>query len=202
MSVIAVRRARADGTAHRLKSPWLTAGAGRRRWVAAVFAVCALFAGATALFTHNSLHRNWGIAAAGSYVVAAAAALAWRSRGVDLALIIALGGAVLGPLTWMTTTGQGQPEGMVIVRSAHMLVSHGDPYESQAQIAPTANPNAYNPYLPALTLFGLPRALKWPGPASDPRLWFGVAFAVFLMFALLRPRAPVPCRCAARLTPP
>ena len=55
---------------------------------------------------------------------------------------------MLGPLTWMTATGQGQPEVAVIVRSANLLVAHGDPYESQAQIAPTRNPNSYNPYLP------------------------------------------------------
>src|SRR5260370_35051743 len=97
MSVIALRPAPADGTAHRLKYPWLTAGPVRRRWVAAVFAVCALFAGATALFTHNSLHRNWGIAAAGSYVVAAAAALAWRSPRGDRALILAPGGGAPRP---------------------------------------------------------------------------------------------------------
>ena len=197
MSVILLRPPPARDTAHRLRYPWLTAGPVRRPWVAAVFVACALFAGATALFTTNSLHRLWGLTAAGAYGVAAVAALAWRSRGVDLALVIAISGAVLGPLAWMTTTGQGQPEVAVIVRSADLLVSHGDPYESQAQIAPTRNPNAYNPYLPGLTVFGLPRALKVPRPLSDPRLWFGLSFAVILMFALVRARAPDPWRWAA-----
>src|SRR5260370_7069305 len=98
MSVIALRPAPADGTAHRLKYPWLTAGPVRRRWVAAVFAVCALFAGATALFTHNSLHRNWGIAAAGSYVVAPAPALACRSPRADPSPLLPLPPAPPRPL--------------------------------------------------------------------------------------------------------
>ncbi len=104
---------------------------------------------------------------------------------------------MLGPLAWMTATGQEQPEVAVIVRSADLLVAHGNPYESQAQIAPTGNPNSYNPYLPGLTLFGLPRALKWPVPLSDPRLWFGLSFAAILMFALMRARAPDPWRWTA-----
>src|SRR6266513_2164190 len=93
--------------------------------------------------------------------------------GVDLALFIAISGAVVGPLAWMATTGQSQPEVAVISRSADMLVTHGDPYHTQAQIAPTHDPNSYNPYLPALTVFGLPSAVHWPGLLSDPRLWFG-----------------------------
>jgi glycosyl transferase family 87 len=190
MSVIALRPHPADGTGHRPRYPWLKAGRLRRRWVIAVLGACCIIATATALFTSNSLHRTWGLTAAGAYALAAVAALAWRSRGVDLALIIAICGAVLGPLALMTTTGQGQPEVAVIVRSARLLVSHGDPYESQAQLAHTDNPNAYNPYLPALTVFGLPGALKWPGPLADPRLWFGLVFAAILMFALTRARAP------------
>jgi hypothetical protein len=86
---------------------------------------------------------------------------------------------------------------IVIERSADLFVQHGDPYESQAQITPTGNPNSYNPYLPALTLFGLPHALGWPGLLSDPRLWFGLSFAAMLFFALIRARAPDPRRWSA-----
>ncbi len=197
MSVTALRPPPVDDTAHRPKHQWLAAGPVRRRWVAAVFVACAVFAGATAVFTTNALHRVWGVAAAGAYGLAAVAAAAWRSRGVDVALFLAISGAVMAPLAWMATAGQGQPEVAVIVRSANLLVHHGDPYQSQAQIAPTHDPNSFNPYLPALTMFGLPHALSWPGPISDPRLWFGLFFAAILVLALVRARAPDPRRWAA-----
>lgn len=179
------------------KAAWFSAGPVRRRWVVAVFVGSAVFATATAVFTTQTLHRVWGVAAVCAYGLAAVAALLWKSRGVDLALVIAISGAVAGPLMWLAASGQGQPEVIVIERSAGLLARHGDPYESQAQIAPTGNPDSYNPYLPALTLFGLPHALGWPGLTSDPRLWFGLAFAAMLVFALLRARAPDPWRWTA-----
>src|SRR6266536_1699610 len=197
MSVVAMRPRPADSASHRPKFDWLAAGRVRRRWVAAVFAVCTVFASATAVVSAYSLHRIWGVAAAGAYGLAALAVVAWRSRGVDLALFIAISGAVVGPLAWMATTGQSQPEVAVISRSADMLVTHGDPYHTQAQIAPTHDPNSYNPYLPALTVFGLPSAVHWPGLLSDPRLWFGLCFAAALLFALVRARAPDPGRWTA-----
>jgi Glycosyltransferase family 87 len=181
----------------RLPMARFSAGPVRRRWVVAVFVVSAVFAGATALFTTNTLHRIWGVAAAGAYGLAAVAAFLWKSRGVDVALVIAIGGAIAGPLMWLAASGQGQPEVIVIERSADLFVRHGDPYESQAQIAPTGNPNSYNPYLPALTLFGLPHALGAPGLLSDPRLWFGLSFAAMLVFGLIRARAPEPGRWSA-----
>ncbi len=197
MSVIAMRPRPADSTAHRPKFDWLAAGPVRRRWVVAVFLACAAFASAAAVISANSLHRIWGVVAAGAYGLAALAVVAWRSRGVDLALFIAISGAVVAPLTWMATTGQSQPEVAVIARSANMLVRHGDPYNTQAQIAPTHDPNSYNPYLPALTVFGLPRAVGLAGPLSDPRLWFGLCFAAVLLLALVRARAPDPGRWTA-----
>lgn len=198
MSVTALRPSRVDDdTPQRPKKEWLAAGPVRRRWVVAVFVMGAIIAAATAVFTTDSPHRVWGVAAAAAYGLAAAAAAMWRSRGVDAALILAIGGAVVGPLTWMASTGQSQSEVAVIVRSANLLLKQGDPYESQAQIAPTHDPKSYNPYLPGLTLFGLPRALAWPEPLSDPRLWFGLFFAAILFCALARARAPDPRRWTA-----
>src|SRR6185312_9319085 len=116
-------------------------------------------------------HRMWGVFAAGAYVLAAVAVLAWKSsRAVDLALVVALGGALIAPLC--------------------VLVQHGSPYESQAVVAASHNPNIYNPYLPAMALFGIPRALFGPGLLTDPRIWFGVGFVVLFAAALAvaRPR--------------
>ncbi len=196
-SLTAARSPTTEAARQRPTSAWLSAGPVQRRWLVAVLAVSGVFAGATALFTTNALHRIWGVAAVGAYGLAAIVALAWKSRGADLALLIALSGAVAGPLMWLAASGQAQPEVVVIARSADLLVRHGDPYQSQAQITQTGNPNSYNPYLPALTLFGLPHALGLPGLSSDPRLWFGLSFAVMLIFALKRARAPDPWRWTA-----
>ncbi len=155
-----------------------------RRWLAALFGCCALFAGGMALFSSNGLHRLWGVYAAGGYLLAAVLVLAWRSpRSADLALLAALGGALLAPLGVLAAGARWQPEVWVIARAARLLVQHGSPYESQAVLAVTHDPNSYNPYLPVMAVFGLPRALFGQGLVTDPRIWFGLGF-----FAACSPR--------------
>jgi phosphatidylinositol alpha-1,6-mannosyltransferase len=74
----------------------------------------------------------------------------------------------------------------VVSRSATLMLRHGTPYLSPPQLAHMAGPFAYNPYLPVMSLFGLPKAMGLPGIAGDPRLWlalsslalFAVAFRV------------------------
>ena len=51
-------------------------------------------------------------------------------------------------------------------------------------LAGTTNPNAFNPYLPVMALFGLPRAFFDHGLLTDPRIWFGVVFLVVFWLAL------------------
>ena len=155
-----------------------------RRWYAAVFAGCAIYATGVALFSSNDLHERWGVIAACSYLAAAAAVLAWRSHGIDLALLVSVGGALVAPLYWNVATGKRQPEVSVIQRSAGQLVHHHSPYQSAAALAAIHDPNAYNPYLPVMSLFGIPRALFGPGMITDPRIWFGLAFLVFFGLAL------------------
>jgi hypothetical protein len=156
-----------------------------RTWLIAAFAACALYAGGVALFTTNPLHRFWGVAAACAYLAAALVATVWKSRGtVDLALIATFCGAVLVPLVWMAWHGQSQPEVTVVARSADSLIHHGTPYESPKQLAATTDPNAYNPYLPLMALFGLPQALAGQGTLADPRVWFGVVFLIVFAIAL------------------
>jgi hypothetical protein len=75
-----------------------------RYWCAAAFAACALFAAGVSLFSDTGLHRRWGLVAACAYAVAAAAVLAWRRRGLDLALLISVGGALIAPLFWNAAT--------------------------------------------------------------------------------------------------
>ena len=155
-----------------------------REWAAAAFAACAIFATGVALFSSNDLHRHWGELAACAYLAAAAAVLAWQSRGLDLALLISVGGALVTPLFWNAATDQRQPEVSVIQRSAGQLVQYHSPYQSAAALAAVHNPNAYNPYLPVMSLFGIPRALFGAGMVTDPRIWFGLAFLIVFGLAL------------------
>src|SRR6516162_10885979 len=98
-----------------------------RSWLTAIFAASAAYALVMALVTSNHLHRLWGIFAACSYLLAAMVVLAWRSRGVDSALAISLGGALVAPLVLMANARMQQPEVRVINKSAAMLVHQGTP---------------------------------------------------------------------------
>jgi 4-amino-4-deoxy-L-arabinose transferase-like glycosyltransferase len=155
-----------------------------RYWAAAAFAVCAAFAGGVALFSTNDLHRLWGLIASCAYVAAAMAVLIWRSRGIDLALLLSVAGALVTPLFLNAATGRKQPEVSVIARSAKQLVHHHSPYQSAASLAAAHNPNAYNPYLPVMSIFGIPRALFGSHVITDPRVWFGLAFLIIFWLAL------------------
>jgi hypothetical protein len=156
----------------------------QRYWIATAFGVCAAFAAGVALFSTNDLHRLWGLIAGFAYVAAALAVLAWRSRGTDLALLLSVGGALVTPLFLNAATGRKQPEVSVIARSAKQLVHHHSPYQSAASLAVAHNPNAYNPYLPVMSIFGIPRALFGSHVITDPRVWFGLAFVVIFWLAL------------------
>jgi 4-amino-4-deoxy-L-arabinose transferase-like glycosyltransferase len=155
-----------------------------RYWAVAAFVVCAGFAGGVALFSTNDLHRLWGLTAFCAYVAAALVVLAWRSRGIDVALLLSASGALVTPLFMNAASGRKQPEVAVIARSAKQLVTHHSPYLSAASLAAVHNPNAYNPYLPVMSLFGIPRALFGPHVITDPRVWFGAAFLVIFWLAL------------------
>jgi len=156
-------------------------------WLAAGLAGSALFAGGVCLFSHDSLHRLWGLSAACAYALGALAVLAARSRGtrgVDVALVVILCGAILFPLLWMVAHGNGEPEVGVVARSATTLIKDGTPYRSSQVLANTTNPNQYNPYLPLMAVFGVPQALFGHSLLTDPRVWFGTVFLVVFACAL------------------
>jgi 4-amino-4-deoxy-L-arabinose transferase-like glycosyltransferase len=155
-----------------------------RYWAAAAFVVSAGFAGAVALFSNNDIHRLWGETAACAYVASVVAVLVWRSRGIDLALLLSVSGALITPLFLNAATGRKQPEVAVIARSAKQLVSDHSPYLGATSLAAVHNPNAYDPYLPVMSLFGIPRALFGSHVVTDPRVWFGAAFVVVFWLAL------------------
>src|SRR5215472_12202828 len=167
-----------------LGAGWHSPAAMPRRWLAGVFGVSAVFAALVAIFSSDSVHQLWGVMAACGYGFAFVAMLAWRRRGTDLALGLSLCGALVAPLTWMAASGLEQPEVWVVARAGQTLVHLGTPYAGAAELARATDPNAYNPYLPVMALFGLPRALLGTGLLTDPRVWFGVVFLVVFWLAL------------------
>ena len=153
-------------------------------WLTGLFAASAAYAMLMALVTSHALHRTWGIFAACSYLLAAMVVLIFKARGVDSALLISLAGALVLPLGLMAADRLQQPEVRVINKSAALLVRHGTPYLGPAALAAAHSPNIFDPYLPLMTLFGVPRALLGFSVLTDPRIWFGVGFMVIFAAAL------------------
>jgi hypothetical protein len=128
---------------------------------------------------------TWGVWAAIGYAVAAVTAGLWRSRGREAALVIALTDALAAPLAWQVTVGArmskaGESSLTVVARSAALLLRHGTPYLRADQIS---HPWDYNPYEPAMAIFGLPGALGLHGAAGNPRLWMASTAAAVLAIA-------------------
>jgi hypothetical protein len=146
-----------------------------------------LFGLAVVLVSAEPLHRLWGGCAAGGYWCAALAVLAPARlvpgrRRRDIALCAAVSGALVVPLCWLAAAGRGMPEVGVVAHSAELLVAHGRPYQSAGQLG--SDVYGYNPYLPGMTLFGLPRALFGGGLLTDPRVWDAIAFLTAFAAAL------------------
>jgi hypothetical protein len=162
---------------------WDTSILADPRIMAAGYASFAVFAGLTVLLSTEPIHRLWGTWAVCGYGLAAVITLAWKARGATVALGVSVAGAVIGPLGQLAVTGRNLPEVSVIERAAALLLRHGTPYLSAAQQA-GGGYSRYNPYLPAMTIFGLPHALFGAGLLTDPRLWAGAAFIVLCAAAL------------------
>jgi hypothetical protein len=174
----------------------------RRRWLAGIFAVSAIWAIMVAIFSSNHVHQLWGEMAAVGYGLALLVVLVLRhARTADIALGLAFLGGLIAPLGWLAAhsdalAGKGllQPEVWVVANSGASLIHHGTPYTDAALLAGTQNPNAFNPYLPVMALFGLPRTFFDLGLLTDPRVWFGVVFLVVFWFALRHAGARDPGR--------
>ena len=150
---------------------------------AAWYAGFALYAAGVALFSGRGLDRWWGIWAAGGYVVAAAVAARPGTRGAQArGLAVAVAGALAAPLVWLATREPVTPDALVVARSGVLLVHHGTPYLQSAALA-RGGWLAYNPYLPVMAVFGLPKALGLPGLLADPRPWLAAATFLFLLAA-------------------
>jgi len=183
MSMLTLRQLPQSGAAPR-RFDWPSPTVVPRAWLTGLYAASAAYAVVMALVTSNNLHRTWAVFAACAYLLAAMLVLAWRSRGVDFALLVSLAGALVVPLGLMAAARLQQPEVRVINKSATLLVQHGTPYLGPAALASAHSPNIFDPYLPLMTLFGMPRALLGFSVLTDPRIWFGVGFVIVFAAAL------------------
>jgi hypothetical protein len=163
-----------------------------RRWIEAAFrrpdawyAGFAVYAACVAAFSGPGLDHWWGIWAAGGYALAAVIAAARRGRGGQVAaLAVAVAGALVAPLTWLATQEPSTPDATVVARSGVLLLHHGSPYLPLDQLA-HGGWLAYNPYLPVMAVFGLPKALHLPGILGDPRPWLALV-TFLLLYATFR----------------
>ncbi len=135
------------------------------------------------------VQRIWGLSAAAGYALAAAASC---RRGREAALIIALAGAIAAPLACQAALGARMPTAgesslTVVARAAALLLQHGTPYLSADKISHALQ---YDPYQPAMTIFGLPAAAGLHGAAGNPRLWLGITTVIALAaaFRIAHPR--------------
>jgi len=147
----------------------------------------AIYATALAVDTGHA-DRIWAIWAAAAY--GATAVILWltRHRNVPLImpLLVSLAGALAAPLTWLATRVKPTAEVQVIWQSAVLLLQHGTPYLPQGQLDSVLS---YNPYLPVMAVFGVPKALGATGLWGDPRVWL-TAVSVALIWAAFAIAAP------------
>jgi Glycosyltransferase family 87 len=165
-------------------------GFDRRRMVI-WYAAFAIYAGAVTICSGGGADGAWGVWATIGYALAAI--VATRSRGYAAPLLTALVVALLAPTAWLTLRAPTTADVTVVAMSAHLLLRTGSPYLPAGRLA---NWQLYNPYLPAMALFGLPKALGLPGLIGDPRLWLTIASAVLLAaaFWMVAPRSDSRCR--------
>jgi len=147
--------------------------------------VLAGFAGVVFASSGQPVQWTWAGWAAGGYALAALTVALWPARGREAALVMALAGAVAAPLAWQVTLGGNMSRAdesslTVVTRSAVLLLRHGTPYLPADQISRAVQ---YNPYEPAMAIFGLPAAAGLHGAAGNPRLWMTITAAAVLAAA-------------------
>jgi hypothetical protein len=171
---------------HEPARPWLD-----RRHLMAAFGVFLAYAAISAVLAGGE-DKVWSLWAAGGY--AAALLILWRWRARTTAALVAVAVAVLAPLLWLSVAYPLEAGMFVIDRSATLLIHHGSPYLPSAQVTSWLS---YNPYLPVMTLFGLPSAAGLPGLAGNSGVWLAAGTVAVLAAAywIARPhRACVTCR--------
>ena len=186
---------------------------------AVLYAASALFAVVTAKASSIALYQQWGQIAVGPYALGAlaSAAAARRHRSAEppgpgwhwttsrtAIFLLVLVGATLLPLSlevlWRTNGGPAtahvQPE-VVVVEHAGVRVSKGlDPYQRVDPRRPLPVPagepayDAFNPYLPLMSVFGLARSTDASPRLTDARVAFSIITILLVVAALALTRGP------------
>jgi hypothetical protein len=159
------------------------------------FGAFTVYAGVTILTGHAD--GTWAAWACGGYAVTTILLLITRNWVIPLAA--AAGGALIAPLFWLITKAAPTGEVVVISQSANYLLRHGTPYLPQSLLTSWVS---YNPYLPFMEIFGLPRAAGLDGVLGDPRIWTTLVTVAALAaaFAVVSPHRIRDCRqCRNRL---
>ena len=161
--------AREPGTGRR---PWLD-----RRHLIIAYTVFLAYAAIDAIGSAGE-DQVWAVWAVCGYAVALLMLWRWGHRTVAVLVSVAL--AVLAPLLWLSVAYPLEDGMMVIERSASLLVHHGSPYLSADQVTYWLS---YNPYLPVMTLFGLPAAAGVGGLAGNAGVWLALGTVAVLAVA-------------------
>ena len=114
--------------------------------------------------------------------------------------LVSVAVAVVAPLLWLSVAYPLEDGMMVIDRSATLLLHHGSPYLTAAQVTSWLS---YNPYLPVMTLFGLPARGRPRRPGREPGVWLALGTVAVLAaaFWIAVPHRPVPRAAATRCWP-
>ena len=161
--------AREPGTGLR---PWLD-----RRHLIIAYALFLAYAAIDAIGSAGE-DRVWAIWAACGYAVALLILWRWGSRIAAALVSVAL--AVVAPLLWLSVAYRLEDGMGVIERSASLLLHHGSPYLTADQVTSWLS---YNPYLPVMTLFGLPHAAGVGGLAGNAGVWLALGTVAVLAVA-------------------
>jgi hypothetical protein len=179
----------------------------------AFYGVSLVFAAGTAIFSEFYGYRVWGNFATAGYLIALVLTVLQAvsrtpltiSRWVPVGVVGLLAGVVpllvlifvrnpryvWGDWPW---SFPAQPEVWVVERSARLLLEGGTPYLDLGLLSRPPHADDYTPYGPAMTVFGLPRALFGDSPFTDARVWFAVGAVLVIALALKvmgKPKVPV-----------
>jgi hypothetical protein len=154
-------------------------------WVFAAYAVAFLIVGRG----QDAVWAAWAVPAYGAAAVMAPRFL--RSSSVALMTAAFTVGV---PLLILLALDQNQPAaGMVVIeRSASLVLKHGTPYLGASHLSSWI---AYNPYLPAMAVFGMPSAAGVTGSLGSPQVWLvaGTVAVTAAAFVVGTPHSVTAC---------